>query len=301
MLGWALNAEFAGSDPGNIAGQSDSFSASFGAQTGAATIQGTSASVSVSYGTLVLAAQLFGESASSSESDGALIGIGYLSAFNAGMSVSYGNLSESIAGAMIGGSYSSSASFGRLRGDGVLSGLSASSPGPTGTLAGSAQAGGVSFSTSAGLGPLIQVTTISGISVSESALFGSLLNLSVRFGHAVITVESQTGVQAVEQAFPAGSALYINAVYYDDRGLPFLPDSLRYRIDDVDSGFNIVPWTVLAPAPETLITVDVAENYMVNLSRQFEQHQVTIEVTDGFGTIVNAQAAYDVLAQSWNS
>ena len=126
------------------------------------------------------------------------------------------------------------------------------------------------------------------------------LNLTLlRYSYALVEPLSQTGAQAAEESYQAGSMFYVNAGYYSAPGQLFVPRAISYRVDDVASGFNLVPWTTLPQAAQNTITVTGAENYIVDKARTFEQHQITVAVTDQTGVTAYQPSVYTVMANSF--
>ena len=126
------------------------------------------------------------------------------------------------------------------------------------------------------------------------------LNLTLlRYSYAVVQPLSQTGVQAAEESYQAGSMFYVQSGYYTAPNQLFVPRSISYRVDDVASGFNLVPWTTLPQAAQNTITVTGAENYIVDKARTFEQHQITVAVTDQTGVTAYQPSVYTVMANSF--
>ncbi len=126
------------------------------------------------------------------------------------------------------------------------------------------------------------------------------LNLTLlRYSYALVEPMSQTGVQAAEESYQAGSMCYVNTAYYTAPNQLFVPRSISYRVDDLASGYNIVPWTTLPQSAQNTITVTGAENYVVDQARTFEQHQITVAVTDQTGATAYQPAVYTIMANSF--
>ncbi len=126
------------------------------------------------------------------------------------------------------------------------------------------------------------------------------LNLTLlRYSYALVVPQSQTGVQAAEESYQAGGMFYVNSAYYTAPGQLFVPRAISYRIDDVVSGFNIVPWTTLPQAAQNTITVPGSANYIVDKAVTFEQHQVTVAVTDQTGVTAYQPAQYMVTSNAF--
>ena len=58
------------------------------------------------------------------------------------------------------------------------------------------------------------------------------LNLTLlRYSYALVEPLSQTGVQAAEESYQAGSMCYVNTAYYTAPNQLFVPRSISYRVD----------------------------------------------------------------------
>lgn len=120
------------------------------------------------------------------------------------------------------------------------------------------------------------------------------------FGYATVTVQSQTNVQGARTAIPEQSACYATIAYFTPPGVnglgtPFVPNALRYRIDDVESGANIVPWGGIEPETSNQILIPSAQNQILSFTRLFETHQILFQITDINGGEFYARALYDIL------
>jgi hypothetical protein len=113
-----------------------------------------------------------------------------------------------------------------------------------------------------------------------------------QFGYAVVVALSQTGLQGAQSAYIEGSAALVTATFYDIHGVQFVPSNLRYSVDDIVSGAIIVPWTEIAALTTSTVIVTSAQQMLVSLTREFEQHQVVFEITDGFGNIDFARVIF---------
>lgn len=116
------------------------------------------------------------------------------------------------------------------------------------------------------------------------------------FHYATVSVEAQNGLAPV--ALPTiieGSACFVNCAYFDDSNSPFTPADVRYRVEDMASLQNIVPWTGILPNVTNKITVTFGQNQMVSNSRSSETRQVIVQVTDGQGNPFYFQALYNLL------
>lgn len=128
-----------------------------------------------------------------------------------------------------------------------------------------------------------------GISLAGAAEVDTAAQLALpgpegAFGYGVITVLSLTGLPVAKSVFPANSACIATISYFNVLGNPFTPSAVTYQVDDVLSGENLVPPTSISPlALSSSVTITAAQNSMVSLSRDFEDHQILFLVTDGQG------------------
>jgi hypothetical protein len=115
-----------------------------------------------------------------------------------------------------------------------------------------------------------------------------------QFGFATVTPTSQTPVHGPGLCFIEQSAVFIAIDYFDSTRFPYLPVAVQYRVDDLTSGNNIVPWTTIGPQVANLVTVTSPQNALVSLTRCQECHQVLFAITDDEG-INYARAVYELI------
>jgi hypothetical protein len=119
-----------------------------------------------------------------------------------------------------------------------------------------------------------------------------------QFGYATVVATSQSptgAVQGAQSCFIEQSACFVTATYFDIDGNPFTPAAVRYRLDDVCSGVNIVAWTALTPAESNQVTVQALQNSLISFTAASEDHQVLFQITDGAGNVVNARCVFSLL------
>jgi hypothetical protein len=115
------------------------------------------------------------------------------------------------------------------------------------------------------------------------------------FGYANVVVQSQTSLQGSSTTIIEGSACLVNVAYFNQYGEPFVPNAVRYRVDDVTSGQNIVPLMGIGPIGTTSqVVITAGQNSMISLTRPWEQHQVLLQITDGLGQVYQAKADFYV-------
>ena len=155
-------------------------------------------------------------------------------------------------------------------------------------------------SASSGLTSIIgaSVGQLSSLAVSLTAGWtpGSALFITP-FGFASFTVVPFRPVR--DSHAPAGMAVSANdaacivtASLFTSIDAAFEPSALSYRVDDLASGANLVPWTALPADSTTQVEV---QNTMVSNSRRTEIHQALYQITDARGNVFYARALWEVL------
>lgn len=125
-----------------------------------------------------------------------------------------------------------------------------------------------------------------------------------QYSYTALEALLQNGLPGVQACYDQASSCFVSAAYFDSDGNPFVPAAASYRVDDVTSGEPIVPWTSLnenntaggnwtagsdvtagsgAPTSTNLISITSVQNAMISVTRPFEVHQLTVQVTDSAG------------------
>ena len=94
-----------------------------------------------------------------------------------------------------------------------------------------------------------------------------------------------------------GSQIFITATHLDKLEAPTQPTSLRYRIDDVRAGTQILDWTAIvvgSPGTSHEITVTAAQNAMLNTLLAVEAKELTLETTS-FSDVRNDTFLWNVV------
>jgi hypothetical protein len=154
---------------------------------------------------------------------------------------------------------------------------------------------GESPDSAVGLAAILNPPATAALLESSDLVSSSGVGTLSRFGSATVIAVSQTAYQAAQSAYVEGSTAYVQATYTNDMGLPFVPQAVWYRIDDLDTNTNILGWTSLVPSfvNEALITSQ--QNAIVSLTRDFEQHQVLFQIIDGYGDTNFAGTVFDLV------
>ena len=113
------------------------------------------------------------------------------------------------------------------------------------------------------------------------------------FGFALFSVtptfpDSRPGMPVVAD----GSACIVTASLFTSVNAAFDPSALSYRVDDLASGANLVPWTSLPANSTTQVEI---QNTMVSNSRRTEIHQALYQITDARGNVFYARALWEVI------
>lgn len=147
-----------------------------------------------------------------------------------------------------------------------------------------------------GTGDLSTGITLGGAAVVDTAASLKPVGLEGQFGRADINIFSNTGLPVALATFPANSACIVSIAYFNAQGLPFVPNQVSYRVDDVASGSNLVPLTAISlVALSNAITIAAAQNSMVNNTRSSELHQIVFEIMDGLGNESLASEVYGLI------
>ena len=98
-----------------------------------------------------------------------------------------------------------------------------------------------------------------------------------------ITIQSKLSRGAVQE----GSAITLTAKFYDDASDPWTlsaPSTVRYRVDNMDTGSGVVDWTTATPATSVSIAITGAQNALQSQSDNFERYEITVQANAGLST-----------------
>lgn len=85
-------------------------------------------------------------------------------------------------------------------------------------------------------------------------------------------------------AVNCNSTLKLLLTSLDFDGEPFIPTTMQYRIDDLESGQGVLQWTtIVAPEAYQEITITPQQNTMLFQYRDSELRQLTVAITDENG------------------
>jgi hypothetical protein len=112
------------------------------------------------------------------------------------------------------------------------------------------------------------------------------------FRNAVITALSQSGIQGAASTYLELSACIVSAAYFDTNGAPYVPSQIQYEVNDLTTGLQLVPLTQLPVGTTNEIVITSQENRMVTFTREFEAHQIVLQITDGLGDVFYARTIF---------
>ena len=118
--------------------------------------------------------------------------------------------------------------------------------------------------------------------------------MATAFGYAQILALSQTGIQSAESAYPESGACQLQASWFDADRNPYTPLLLNYRLDELESMVELLPWTSLTPSSVNTVTVTSAQNAMVNSARESETHQALFQITGQDNNVSYARATFKI-------
>ncbi len=87
--------------------------------------------------------------------------------------------------------------------------------------------------------------------------------------------------QLVARTAPEGSAVTFAASFYTDAGVATTPTSVRYRVDDPETGRNLLAWTTASPGTSITATFPAASNTQC---RDSEMRELLVEIDHGLAT-----------------
>lgn len=96
------------------------------------------------------------------------------------------------------------------------------------------------------------------------------------------------------QSINEGRALRFTVSFEQD-GAAFIPDTVRYRVDDEQSGSSVVDWTDVTPADSIVIVLSGDDNQLVSESNRRERRTLTVEADAGTNYAANDYVQFDIL------
>jgi hypothetical protein len=104
----------------------------------------------------------------------------------------------------------------------------------------------------------------------------------------VITVAAQKSGGTLGSV-NAGSTYQVNVYAQLPTGSNTTPTTLRYRIDDVETGTEVLDWTSSTPGNPTALVIAATDNRIVDTARNSEKHALTMEATYSDGSTATGE------------
>ena len=84
-------------------------------------------------------------------------------------------------------------------------------------------------------------------------------------------------------------------VFTDEDGLPLIPNTVDWRLDDMTNDAEVVAWTSLAgPASTMIVTVPGSNNLIDDETHVVEKHTFGVRLDDGLPGEAYAELTYNV-------
>jgi hypothetical protein len=81
------------------------------------------------------------------------------------------------------------------------------------------------------------------------------------------------------------SAAFLTFTFKDEKDADVIPATIDWRVDDVDSGTEIIGWTVVAvPAASVEVQIAPADNAILDATKVYEPRRVTVRVDSTLST-----------------
>jgi hypothetical protein len=78
------------------------------------------------------------------------------------------------------------------------------------------------------------------------------------------------------------TTLILRLSFKDESSIGVIPTAAQYRIDDVESGTQILDWTSFAPSAATHdLTITDVQNAIIDTAVERERKRVTVQITYG--------------------
>ncbi|KUG22373.1 hypothetical protein ASZ90_007852 [hydrocarbon metagenome] len=78
------------------------------------------------------------------------------------------------------------------------------------------------------------------------------------------------------------TTLTLRLTFKDEDNVAVVPTAAQYRIDDVDSGSQILDWSSFTPSASTHdLTITDAQNAIIDTNLERERKKVTVQITHG--------------------
>ena len=93
-----------------------------------------------------------------------------------------------------------------------------------------------------------------------------------------------------------GTAKDLELTHLDKTGALQAPATLKYRIDDLTNGREILDWTIVpTPASKNTIQITAAQNQLQTRNNKVEQRQVAVKTIASTGEETQQNFIYDLI------
>jgi hypothetical protein len=261
---------------------------------GQASLQGNASALTVALGTLTAKIQLAVQVAANSLVAGALsTKIIFISA---AQSLTQASASLTSGIQLAGNANVSTSAAGAALIITNLAGAAAAVSQATGALLTGLMVAGDAIAQAAGSGSLDTGIQLSGGAIVDSVAAITPVGSEGQFGYATINVLSPTGLPVDLAVFIEGSAVIATIEYFNAKGAPFVPVRVQYRVADIVSGLEIVPYTDITDIElSNAITIPGNQNVMISLSRDSEQHQLLFKISDALGGVNYQRKLFEIV------
>lgn len=133
--------------------------------------------------------------------------------------------------------------------------------------------------------PLQALSTAPSFALAQLSTGMPLLSAALCTAHtqALLTITAyhpgKIKMQIGSVVLPQDSEQQVTATYLDYVGVPYVPQSVRYKIEAPRYKSTVVDWTSVTPDVSNLILIGAANNLMDARSKLVEARRVTVEVT----------------------
>lgn len=97
------------------------------------------------------------------------------------------------------------------------------------------------------------------------------------------------------------STCWITIAFKDKDGNAATPSAIHYRIDDAQTGTNIIPETQVGGVASLELEVAASKNAIINDRRSLERHRLTVRAVFGADDEHNAQYEFDIVNLQFKS
>lgn len=83
------------------------------------------------------------------------------------------------------------------------------------------------------------------------------------------------------RTFPEGSQSWLEVRFTDKDDRPFVPGTARWRLEDDESGVEMVPWTAISVAAKVDVAIPATANRILSDMNRTEERVLTVQSDEG--------------------